>query len=96
MKICKKDALTWFEFFAELPEGEGLMPWQMEIVYATFAQIEARVDSIHDGLKAEIKGLKSLEGRTLYVGKDEKFPDGCRRPGNTVADYFLRASSLGM
>ena len=78
MKISKKDALTWFEFFSELPEGEGLMPWQTEIVYATFAQIEARVDSIHDALKAQIKGLKSLQGRTLYVGQDEKFPAGCR------------------
>ena len=27
---------------------------------------------------AEIPGLKSLCGRTLYVGKDENFPDGCR------------------
>jgi len=25
MKISKKDALSWFEFFAQLPEDEDLM-----------------------------------------------------------------------
>ena len=25
MKISKKDALMWFRFFAELPEGEALV-----------------------------------------------------------------------
>lgn len=78
MKISKKDALTWFEFFAALPEGEGLMPWQMEIVYATFAQIEARVDQRREDLKAQIQHLKSLNGRTLYVGDDDKFSKGCQ------------------
>ena len=24
MKISKKDALSWFEFFAQLPAGEGI------------------------------------------------------------------------
>ena len=37
MKISKKDALMWFRFFAQLPEGEELMVRQQEIVYATFA-----------------------------------------------------------
>ena len=41
MKISKKDALSWFEFFAQLPAGEQLLVKQQEIVYATFAQIEA-------------------------------------------------------
>ena len=44
MKISKKDALIWFEFFSTLPEDEELMTKQQEIVYSTFAQIEAAVD----------------------------------------------------
>ena len=78
MKISKKDALAWFEFFAMLPEDEELMPWQQEIVYAVFAQIEAAVDARNARLMAEIPGLKTLENRTYYVGRDEKFPNGCR------------------
>ena len=44
MKISKRDALMWFEFFAQLPEDEALMPKQQEIVLATYAQIERAVD----------------------------------------------------
>lgn len=77
MKISKKDALAWFEFFAELPEDEEPMIKQQEIIYATFAQIEAVVQDRHEKLKAEINGLKSLKNRTLYVGEDSKFPKGC-------------------
>ena len=32
MKISKKDALSWFEFFAQLPAGEQLLVKQQEIV----------------------------------------------------------------
>ena len=78
MKISKKDALTWFQFFAELPEDEELTPNQQEIVYATMAQIEAAAEARRDALKAQIPGLKSLEGRTMYVGEDSRFPKGCR------------------
>ena len=78
MKISKRDALMWFEFFAQLPEDEELMPWQQEIVYAVFAQIEEAVDARRDALMAEIPGLQSLEGRTLYAGKPEKFAKGCK------------------
>ena len=39
MKISKKDALAWFEFFAQLPAGEQLLVKQQEIVYAAFAQL---------------------------------------------------------
>lgn len=78
MKISKKDALSWFEFFSILPEEEELMVKQQEIVYATFAQIEVAIDSRNDMLMSEIRGLKSLENRTLYVGKESKFPKGCR------------------
>lgn len=78
MKISKKDALMWFEFFAQLPEEEELMTKQQEIVYATFAQIEEAVDRRHEALMAEIPGLKNLQHRTRYVGEDSKFPMGCR------------------
>lgn len=78
MKISKKDALQWFEFFAMLPEEEELMVKQQEIVYATFAQIEEAIDHRNEQLMEEINGLKTLEKRTLYVGNDEKFPRGCK------------------
>lgn len=78
MKISKKDALRWFEFFSMLPEDEELMPKQQEIVYAVFAQIEAAVDHRNDQLMSEIKGLKSLGNRTYFVGNESKFPQGCR------------------
>lgn len=78
MKISKKDALMWFEFFAMLPEDEEIMTKQQEIIYAAFAQIEAVIDDRNDQLMKEIKGLKTLENRTYYVGDDGKFPKGCR------------------
>ncbi len=78
MKISKQDARMWFEFFAELPEDEELTPNQQEIVYAALAQIEAAVDRRNEALMAQIPGLKTLQGRTLYVGDDDGFPKGCR------------------
>ncbi len=78
MKIPKKDALAWFDFFASLPEDEELSPKQLEIAYAVFAQIEDAVEAEHTRLMSEIPGLKSLDGRTYYIGNDEKFPGGCR------------------
>ncbi|MGN1070524.1 MAG: radical SAM protein, partial [Candidatus Fimadaptatus sp.] len=73
MKISKKDALMWFEFFSQLPEGEEIMPHQQEIIYATYAQIEAAVEHRDELLRAQIPGLKSLDGRTYYVGEDDRF-----------------------
>ncbi|AWI05710.1 radical SAM protein [Clostridium drakei] len=78
MKISKKDALTWFEFFSTLPEDEELMIKQQEIIYATFAQIEAAIDDRNKKLMSEIKGLKTLENRTFFVGDESKFSKGCR------------------
>ena len=78
MKISKKDALTWFTFFAALPEGEELFPRQQEIVYAVLAQIEAAVDARHEALLAAIPNVKTLENRTFFVGDERKFPAGCR------------------
>ena len=77
MKISKKDALSWFEFFSMLPEEEELMIKQQEIVYATFAQIEEAIDARNEKMMSEIKDLKSLKGRTLYVGEDKNFSKGC-------------------
>ncbi len=78
MKISKKDALSWFQFFAMLPEDEQLMVYQQEIVYAVFAQIEDAIDARNEKLMGEIKGLKTIGGRTYYVGRDDKFSSGCR------------------
>ena len=78
MKISKKDALMWFEFFAMLDEEEDILPRQQEIILATLAQIERAVEHRREQMKAEIPGLKSLKGRTYYVGEDERFPKGCR------------------
>lgn len=78
MLISKKDALTWFEFFADLPEDEELMPGQMEIALSVFYQIEQAVSARHEKMLSEIPGLKSLAGRTFYVGDDSLFPRGCK------------------
>ena len=77
MKISKKDALAWFQFFAALPEDELLMPYQMEIAYAVLAQIETAVEHRHAQLMEQIPGLQRLENRTYFVGPTEKFPQGC-------------------
>ena len=78
MLISKSDALAWFEFFAQLPEDEPLSPRQQEIALATLAQIESAADARADALAAQVPGLKSLNGRTTYVGDDARFPRGCR------------------
>lgn len=78
MNISKTDALTWFEFFAALPEDEEVLTRQQEIIYATFAQIEAAVDRRNDRLMSEIINLKTLQNRTYFVGNESKFPQGCR------------------
>ena len=77
MYISKKDALTYFQFFNELPEDQPLMPYQQEIVYATLAQIEFTVES---NMEAQFATLnrKSIAGRSYYVGPGNKFPKGCK------------------
>lgn len=78
MKIAKGDALTWFAFFAGMPAGEELSPRQQEIVWAVFSQIEEAVDARVRRLQAEIPGLRTLQGRTFFVGDERRFPNGCR------------------
>ena len=78
MNISKKDALTWFEFFAQLPEDEDLMPRQMEIALSVFAQIERAVNARRERMMRAIPGLQSLQDRTYYVGDFSRFPGGCK------------------
>ena len=73
MKISKKDALMWFEFFAALPEEEELMPHQQEIALAALAQIETAVNKRREAMASRIDGLQSLSGRTYFVGDRAKF-----------------------
>ncbi|MGI6636334.1 MAG: radical SAM protein [Christensenellales bacterium] len=77
MKIPKKDAAIWFEFFASLPEEEGLSVRQMEIVYAALAQIERAVEARREKEIAKLKTAHTLNGRTLFCGNEKKFPRGC-------------------
>lgn len=78
MKISKSDALIWFDFLSQMTEEEELSVKHEEIVYAVFAQIEAAVDHRNDRLISEVKRLKTLENRTIFVGNESKFPQGCR------------------
>ncbi|MGI6236901.1 MAG: radical SAM protein [Candidatus Excrementavichristensenella sp.] len=78
MKISKKDACTWFSFFAQLPPDQELMPRQQELVYAVLYQIERAVEARHEKRLAQIPGLKSLAGRTYFVGDESRFSPGCR------------------
>ena len=65
MKISKKDALIWFDFFSQMPEEEEISIKHEEIIYSTFAQIEAAVEHRNDILMSEIRNLKTLENRTF-------------------------------
>ena len=78
MNISKRDALQWFEFFAQLDEEDMLLPHQQELALATLYQIEMAEEARIEALKAQVPGLKSLQSRTFYVGPDAKFPKGCR------------------
>ena len=77
MKISKADALMWFRFFAELPEGETLTVRQQELAMAVLRQLELAAQARFDRAAAEIEGLKSMKGRTFYVGDEKRFPKGC-------------------
>lgn len=78
MKIPKNDALIWFDYFSQMNDEEEINTKHEEIIYATFAQIEAAIEDRNDKLMAEIKNLKTLQNRTYYVGTEDKFPKGCR------------------
>ena len=92
MKISKKDALTWFRFFSELPGDEPLGCRQREIALAVFSQIETAVEARRKNLLQAIPGLKAIvpgtenvsrwtpdiPACTLFVGPENRFPGGCR------------------
>ena len=78
MLISKSDALSWFEFFAQLPEDEPLLPRQQEIALATLSQIEVAEAARIERLMADIPGLRRVGNRTCYVGDDARFPKGCQ------------------
>ena len=68
----------WFGFFADLPEGEELLPRQQEIAFAVLSQLEDAAEARFAALEKQIQGLKTLDGRTSFVGDEAKFPQGCR------------------
>lgn len=78
MKISKKDALMWLSFFAQLDSEEPLGTRQTELFYAILSQIETAVTAKVAEKRAAIPGLRSLEGRTTFVGPEDKFPKGCK------------------
>ena len=92
MKISRKDALTWFRFFAELPADEPLGCRQREIALAVFSQIETTVETRRKNILRSIPGLKAVvpgsenafpwspdtPACTLFVGPEVRFPGGCR------------------
>lgn len=92
MKISKKDALTWFRFFAELDEDEPLGCRQQEIALAVFSQIETAVEAQRKEALSAIPGLMAVVPGadhpvpwepgipvcSLFVGPAENFPLGCR------------------
>lgn len=77
MRISKEDALQWFTFFAQLPEDEELTVPQQEIAMAALRQLELAAQARFDRAAAEIEGLKTMKGRTFYVGEEKHFPKGC-------------------
>ena len=78
MKISKADALAWFSFFAQLQEaGEELTVKQQEIALAVLRQLELAAAARREAIARQIPGLKSMRGRTGYVGDESRFPKGC-------------------
>ncbi|MBR1707746.1 MAG: radical SAM protein [Clostridia bacterium] len=77
MKISKKDALSWYTMFADMQE-EDFLPMHQEIALSVLSQIETAVEAENARRLSEIEGIKSLDGRTFFVGDTRKFPAGCR------------------
>ena len=89
MKISKKDALMWFEFFAALPPEEERLPRQQEIALAALAQIET----------AEQARLDALAARILHrLCRTVQICDTGISPGSGVGNhrYALNRESLGV
>ena len=67
MKISKKDALMWFEFFAALPPEEELLPHQQEIALAALA-IHRLVHRGDDGRCQRLRDIADAETDNLDIG----------------------------
>ena len=94
MKISKKDALLWFRFFAMLPEEEELLPRQQEILYATFAQIEAEFEGKGYGAfkpavgEAVVETLRPIREETERLLKDKAYLESVYKAGAEKASYI--------
>ena len=78
MKISRRDARMWMEFFASVPEGEQMGPRQQELYLSILRQMEAAVEARRQPMMDAIPGLKQLRDRTTWIGPEERFPGGCR------------------
>ncbi|MEG0069683.1 radical SAM protein [Cetobacterium sp.] len=78
MKISKKDALEWFEYLSSL-SGDKTEVYKRfsPVIESTIRQIELSVNKKHEDMKNEISDLKTLKGRTYFVGDQQNFPKGC-------------------
>jgi hypothetical protein len=71
MKISKRDAYSWFQFFASLPKDEELINYQKEIVNNLVnegkmeASIRARLLFSHYELSKAIKWLNKIDKSRL-------------------------------
>ena len=55
-------------FLSQLPAGEQLLVKQQEIVYATFAQIEAVVIKRNEELMEQIPRFENIKGQNTFCG----------------------------
>ncbi len=78
MKISKNDALEWFKVLCEIPSDYSDVFEEFdEIITSTSRQIERAVMADINERQSKLKNLKTLKGRTYYLGDFEKFPPGC-------------------
>lgn len=78
MKISKKDAYEWFNHLSSLSGDKSEVYKRFSpIIESTIRQIELSVNRKHENMKKEISDLKTLKGRTYFVGDQQNFPKGC-------------------
>ncbi len=78
MNISKEEAIKHFEDFDLLVKTNKKIPKESnEIISCILWKIENTIEQRNEVLMSEIKTLKRLENRTLYIGDIEKFPKGC-------------------
>lgn len=78
MKISKKDALEWFEYLVGIDDEKRQNMKYIELVYSALSQIEKAEQNRREKLIKDIVNIKSFNGRSLFVGNQEKFPEGCK------------------